>query len=124
MARRRSERASRGCDRNRRRNGLDRVQFRFQWVTNDGSADADITGATGSSYTLVAADEGKTVKVRVSFTDRGGYAESLTSAATDTVSFAVQQQVANSPATGAPANHRHGPGRADADGGHLGHRRR
>ena len=84
-------------------NGLDRVQFRFQWVTNDGSADADITGATDSTYTLVAADEGKTVKVRVSFTDRGGYAESLTSAATDTVSFAVQQQVANSPATGAPA---------------------
>ena len=84
-------------------NGLDRVQFRFQWVTNDGSADADITGATDSSYTLIAADEGKTVKVRVSFTDRGGYAESLTSAATDSVSFAVQQQVANSPATGALA---------------------
>ena len=84
-------------------NGLDRVQFRFQWVTNDGSANADITGATDSSYTLVAADEGKTVKVRVSFTDRGGYAESLTSDATDAVSFAVQQQTANSPATGAPA---------------------
>ena len=84
-------------------NGLDRVQFRLQWVSNNGSADAEITGATGSSYTLVAADEGKTVKVRVSFTDRGGYAESLTSAATDTVSFAVQQQVANNPATGAPA---------------------
>ena len=84
-------------------NGLDRVQFRFQWVTNDGSTDADITGATDSTYILVAADEGKTVKVRVSFTDRGGYAESLSSDATDTVSFAVQQQVANSPATGAPA---------------------
>ena len=82
-------------------NGLDRVHFRFQWVSNDGSLDADITGATDSSYTLAAADEGKTVKVRVSFTDRGGYAESLTSAATDTVSFAVQQQVSNSPATGA-----------------------
>ena len=84
-------------------NGLDRVQFGFQWVSNDGSADADITGATDSTYTMVAADEGKTVKVRVSFTDRGGYAESLTSDATDTVSFAVQQQVANSPATGTPA---------------------
>ena len=83
-------------------NGLDRVQLRFQWVTNDGSADAEITGGTDSSYTLVAADEGKTVKVRVSFTDRRGYAESLTSDATDTVSFAVQQQVANSPATGVP----------------------
>ncbi len=84
-------------------NGLDQVQFRFQWVTNDGSADADITGATDSTYILVAADEGKIVKVRVAFTDRGGYAESLTSAATDSVSFAVQQQVANSPATGALA---------------------
>ena len=83
-------------------NGLDRVQFRFQWVTNDGSADAEITGATDSGYTLVAADEGKTVKVRVSFTDRGGYAESLTSAATEAVGPAVQEQIANSPATGAP----------------------
>ena len=78
-------------------NGLDRVQFRFQWVSNDGSADAEITGATDSTYTLVAADEGKTVKVRVSFTDRGGYAESLTSAATAAVDAAP-----NSPATRAP----------------------
>ena len=83
-------------------NGLDRVQFRFQWVTNDGSADADITGATDSSYTLVAADEGKTVKVRVSFTDRGGYAESLTSAATDAVTAALiplTVSLENNPAT-------------------------
>ena len=78
-------------------NGLHRVQFRFQWVSNDGSGDADITGATDSSHTLVAADEGKTVKVRVSFTDRGGYAESLTSAATAAVDAAP-----NNPATGAP----------------------
>ena len=27
---------------------------------------------TGSSYTLVAADEGKTIKVRMSFTDDAG----------------------------------------------------
>ena len=78
-------------------NGLDRVQFRFQWVSNDGSADADITGATDSTYTLVAADEGKTVKVRVSFTDDAGYGETLTSAATAAVDAAP-----NSPATGAP----------------------
>ena len=63
--------------------GLDRVQFHYQWTANDGSADADITGATDSSYILVADDEGKTISVRVSFIDRGGYAESLTSAATD-----------------------------------------
>ena len=83
-------------------NGLDRVQFRFQWVSNDGSADTDIAGAADSSYTLAASDEGRTLKVRVSFTDRGGYAESLTSDATGAVGPAVQQQIANSPATGAP----------------------
>ncbi len=90
-------------------NGLDRVQFRFQWVSHDGSADTDISGAADSSYTLAASDEGKTIKLRVAFTDRGGYAESLTSNATEAVGSAVQQQSAdgqgstqNSPATGAP----------------------
>ena len=88
-------------------NGLDRVQFRFQWVSNDGNSDADITGATDSNYTLVAADEGNTIKVRVSFTDRGGYSESLTSIATASVISAGegatgQGSVQNTPATGAP----------------------
>ena len=31
-------------------NGLDRVQFRFQWVSHDGSADTDIASATDSTY--------------------------------------------------------------------------
>ena len=84
------------------RNGLDRVQFRFQWAANDGSAGTDIAGATDSTYTLAASDEGKTIKVRVAFTDRGGYVESLISDATETVSFAVPQQIANNPATGGP----------------------
>ena len=79
-------------------NGLGRVQFRFQWVSHDGSSDTDIASATDSTYTLAASDEGKTIKVRVAFTDRGGYAESLTSAATATVAAAT-----NSPATGAAA---------------------
>ena len=103
-------------------NGLNRVQFRFQWVSNDGSADTDIAGATDSTYTLAASAEGKTIKVQVAFTDRGGYAESLTSTATEMVSFAIQQQIVNSPATGVPDDQRHGPGGGDADGGHLGHR--
>ena len=81
-------------------NGLDRVQFRFQWVSNDGSVDTDITGATDSTYTLAAAEEGKTIKVRVAFTDRGGYAESQTSTPTETVATAPST---NSPATGVPA---------------------
>ena len=61
--------------------GLTNATFNYQWLADD----ADIAGATGSTYTLVEADEGKTVKVRVSFTDDGGNDETLTSAATDAV---------------------------------------
>ena len=61
--------------------GLTNATFTYQWL----AAAADIAGATGSTYTLVEADEGKTVKVRVSFTDDGGNDETLTSAATDAV---------------------------------------
>ena len=80
-------------------NGLDRVQFRYQWTSNDGSADTDIAGATDSGYTLAAADVGRTIKVRVAFTDRRGYSETRTSAATDAVEAAPQP---DSPATGQP----------------------
>ena len=61
--------------------GLDNASFAYQWIRTG----ADIGGATGSTYTAVAADEGKTLKVRVSFTDDAGNEESLTSAATDAV---------------------------------------
>ena len=62
--------------------GLTRVTFAYQWVSNDGSSDTDIQGETKSTYTLVASDEGKTIKVRVSFTDDSGTTETLTSTAT------------------------------------------
>ena len=78
-------------------NGLNRVQYRFQWLSNDGSTDTNIAGATDSTYTLVAADEGKTIKVRVSFTDRGGYAESLTSTSTEEVTSSSQPEPAPTP---------------------------
>ena len=78
--------------------GLDNASYSYQWVRNDGSADADIQDATGSTYTLSDDDLGKTIKVRVSFTDDASNEETLTSAATATVAAA-----ANSPATGAPA---------------------
>ena len=42
---------------------------------------SEVEGATSESYTLAAADFAKTVKVRVSFTDRGLGAETLTSEA-------------------------------------------
>ena len=82
--------------------GLTNVSYSHQWVRNDGSSDTDITDATDSSYTLVAADEGQTIEVEVSFTDDAANGETLTSTATEAVSFAVQQQTANNPATGRP----------------------
>ena len=65
--------------------GLTNVSYSYQWVVNDGTADADILDASSSSYTPSTSDVGKTIKVRVSFTDDADYAESLTSAASDTV---------------------------------------
>ena len=45
----------------------------------------DSEGQTGSTYELVSADEGRTIKVRVTFSDDAGNAESLTSTATTAV---------------------------------------
>ena len=61
--------------------GLDNATFAYQWLVDD----ADISGATGSTYTLVDGDEGQAIKVRVSFTDDAGNEEELTSGATDAV---------------------------------------
>ena len=77
--------------------GLTNVSYSYQWIRNDGTNDADIGGQTGSTYTLVSADVGKSIKVRVTFTDDVGNEETQTSAATDTV---VPRP--NSPATGEP----------------------
>ncbi len=62
--------------------GMENATFSYQWISNDGSEDSDISDATGQEYTLQASDEGKTIKVKVSFTDDVGNAESLTSEAT------------------------------------------
>ena len=77
--------------------GLSNATFSYQWIRNDGSADADIQDATGSTYTLTSDDEGKTIKVRVTFTDDAGNAETLTSYAT-----AAIEARANNLATGQP----------------------
>ena len=53
----------------------------YQWLAGG----ADIQGATGSTYTLADADEGKTIRVKVSFTDDAGNEETLTSTATAAV---------------------------------------
>ena len=69
--------------------GRSGATFSYQWVANDGNSDTDITGATDSTYTLAAADEGKTIKVKVSFTDDADNEETLTSVATTAVAGAV-----------------------------------
>ena len=74
--------------------GLDNRTFNYQWLADD----QDIGGATGTSYTLIEVDEGKAIRVRVSFADDTGHEESLTSEATAAVAAKP-----NSPATGAPA---------------------
>ena len=69
-------------------------RFTYQWVRVDGSDETDIAGASAGTYTLAAADEGKTVKVKVSFTDNGGTSETVTSGAfpsSDSVEAATTQ---------------------------------
>ena len=77
--------------------GLTSPTYTYEWIRVDGGVDTNISGATASTYTLVAADQGTTIKVRVSFTDDASNAETLTSTATAVVSAAP-----NTPATGAP----------------------
>ena len=78
--------------------GLTSVSYTYQWIrVATDNTETNISSATASTYTLVAADQGTTVKVTVSFTDDANNPETLTSAATATVSAA-----ANTPATGAP----------------------
>ena len=64
-------------------------EFDYQWTRNDGSTDANIAGATYSTYVLLAADVGKFIKVRVTFTDKNSYTETLSSAATTAVAAAA-----------------------------------
>ena len=57
--------------------------YTYQWlrVDADGVSNETNIGANAATYTPVAADVGKKIKVQVSFTDDGGTSETLTSAA-------------------------------------------
>ena len=65
--------------------------FSYQWLRDA----TPITAATFSSYTLTSADIGASISLKVSYLDGGGTIETLTSAATATVTNA------NDPPTGA-----------------------
>ena len=64
--------------------GLGNAVFEYQWLAED----TEVAGATSSTYTPVDADQGKTLRVRVSFTDDADNQESLTSAPTAAVAAA------------------------------------
>ena len=84
--------------------GLTSVSYAYQWIRVNGT-EADIAGENSSTYTLVDADLGTTLKVRVSFTDDAGNSETLTSAATATVgATATAPTVSNVAVTSTPAS--------------------
>ena len=80
--------------------GLADADFAYQWIRQDLATlnDTDIEGAISSTYTVTAADEGKTVKVRVSFTDDAGNPESVTS---DAMAVAVGLRLGSATLDGA-----------------------
>ena len=55
--------------------GLTGAVFAYQWIRSD----TDIEGAISSTYTMTGDDEGKAIKVRVTFSDDAGNEEALTS---------------------------------------------
>ena len=62
--------------------GLTSPTYRYQWirVDDDGTSNAtDVAGETADTYTLMDADVGKKIRVKVSFTDDAGGDEELTS---------------------------------------------
>ena len=78
-------------------NGMTGAQFTYQWFHSVSGTDTEISGATGSTYAVVDGDAGKGFKVRVSFTDDAGHAESAVSDATDPVLVTLLQQVSELP---------------------------
>ena len=85
-------------------NGLTSPTYTYQWIRVNGM-EADIAGENSSTYTLVAADLGTTLKVRVSFTDDASNSETLTSAATATVgAVATAPTVSTVAVTSTPAS--------------------
>ena len=69
--------------------GLTSPTYTYQWIRVDGVTEDDISGANSSTYTLLDADLGKTLTVRVRFDDDAGNTETLTSEATATVAAAA-----------------------------------
>ena len=80
--------------------GLADAVFAYQWIRQDLATlnDTDIEGARSSTYTVTAADEGKAIQVRVTFTDDAGNPESVTS---DAMAVAVGLRLGSATLDGA-----------------------
>ena len=61
--------------------GLTNPNYSYQWLADD----TEIDGATSSTYTVQSSDNGKVIKVRVTFTDDAGNYERLSSEGTSAV---------------------------------------
>ena len=73
--------------------GMTGAVFAYQWLADD----AAIEGATASTYTLTYGEQGKTIKVTVTFTDDVSNDESLTSDATAAVEQPLTASIENAP---------------------------
>ncbi len=81
-----------GNGKSKAENGDVGFAYTYQWVRSVSGTDTDISGAISITYTLTAADEGNTVKVKASFTDNAGYEEGpLTSNAYPSTETVLEQ---------------------------------
>ena len=88
-------------------NGLTNVSYTYVWmgtqvVVDETSGISYTIGfqspdQTSPTYALTPADQGATIKVRVTFTDDDGYQESLTSAATEPVAARPNTEATEAP---------------------------
>ena len=87
--------------------GLSGASYAYQWSRGDGATETDIPGATAATYTLVEADAGQRIRVRVSFTDDLMNAEVRSSAPTVAVTVVPEISIAarRSPVTEGTDSH-------------------
>ena len=62
--------------------GTGNATFAYRWLADDGVTVAEIAQATGTTFTPTATEVGKTIRVRVTFTDDRGTQETLVGAPT------------------------------------------
>ena len=81
--------------------GLASVSYSYQWIRVQNLLQTEISGATASTYTPVADDVGKTIRVKVTFSDDAGNPENSISDAYP--SGGTVEDIATGNATGQPA---------------------